>query len=387
MRVDSIENKCTGCLACIEHCPVKAISYTHDEEGFTYPEINYELCVSCGKCIRNCPAARVSNVEEDTRISAFFGSHNDASIVYSSSSGGAFSLMAESVIKSDGVVYGAVYDQSIKRIIYSNTDHSTLEQLRKSKYVSSDISNIFVSVIQNLNAGRKVLFCGLPCHVDGLLSVVGENDHLITVDFICGGVASPLFFQEHLKKLEKRYNSQVETVDFRAKLYGWREYSIKIQFKNGKAYKNYAECDSFFKGYFQKTYQRKSCYNCKYRLKHYSDIIIADYWGGLQRGLKSEKGLSMVITNSNKGERFFRSLIENSESGFMEMPVENSDYAFKLETERYNKAFVKRQEFYEKYKSDGFEKTARAFYMNDLRTKKVIRSLSFFKQKIWRLFK
>ena len=46
---------CTGCGACLEICPKKAISYRDDHEGFPTPAINQDLCVSCGTCVDNCP--------------------------------------------------------------------------------------------------------------------------------------------------------------------------------------------------------------------------------------------------------------------------------------------------------------------------------------------
>ena len=48
------KSECTGCGACIEMCPVNAIS-KKDVDGFFYPIIKQELCVGCDKCINYCP--------------------------------------------------------------------------------------------------------------------------------------------------------------------------------------------------------------------------------------------------------------------------------------------------------------------------------------------
>ena len=47
-----IQNKvdCCGCNACGDICGHKAISFTTDNEGFWYPQVNKELCVDCGLC-------------------------------------------------------------------------------------------------------------------------------------------------------------------------------------------------------------------------------------------------------------------------------------------------------------------------------------------------
>lgn len=50
------KEKCTGCTACKNICPVNAISMGQNEEGFFYPVIDTNLCVDCKKCQNVCPA-------------------------------------------------------------------------------------------------------------------------------------------------------------------------------------------------------------------------------------------------------------------------------------------------------------------------------------------
>lgn len=46
---------CCGCGACYSVCPMNAILFTEDEEGFLYPKINYNNCVKCKMCLSVCP--------------------------------------------------------------------------------------------------------------------------------------------------------------------------------------------------------------------------------------------------------------------------------------------------------------------------------------------
>jgi len=41
---------CTGCGACTNLCPTKAISMQTDEFGFLFPIIDEKKCINCGKC-------------------------------------------------------------------------------------------------------------------------------------------------------------------------------------------------------------------------------------------------------------------------------------------------------------------------------------------------
>ena len=49
------KEECCGCAACYTVCPRKAISMQVDDEGFEYPNINYEKCINCHRCIEVCP--------------------------------------------------------------------------------------------------------------------------------------------------------------------------------------------------------------------------------------------------------------------------------------------------------------------------------------------
>ena len=56
------KNKCFGCRACVNICPVNAISMQEDEEGFFYPVVNTEKCTNCGLCKKSCPSLNKSDV-------------------------------------------------------------------------------------------------------------------------------------------------------------------------------------------------------------------------------------------------------------------------------------------------------------------------------------
>lgn len=52
------ENKCTGCGACMEGCPRKAIDLVDHKA-----HINQELCAQCGACQRICPQHAIIELE------------------------------------------------------------------------------------------------------------------------------------------------------------------------------------------------------------------------------------------------------------------------------------------------------------------------------------
>ena len=49
------KEKCAGCGACVESCPVEAIS----QDGDKYV-IDPEKCVGCGACVGSCPSEAIT---------------------------------------------------------------------------------------------------------------------------------------------------------------------------------------------------------------------------------------------------------------------------------------------------------------------------------------
>lgn len=53
------KERCCGCEACRQICPMKCIEMKEDEEGFMYPFIQEEVCINCDRCIRVCPVLKI----------------------------------------------------------------------------------------------------------------------------------------------------------------------------------------------------------------------------------------------------------------------------------------------------------------------------------------
>ena len=164
----SIKDKshCCGCNACVQVCPRSCISRVVDEEGFSYPKVDAELCIKCGLCEKVCP---YHNATSSVRpISVFSAVNEEESIRMESSSGGAFSALAEMVLKDKGRVYGAAFNSYWKVHHIGICDEKDLYKLRGSKYVQSEIGTIYKEIQDYLDSGQTILFSGTPCQVKGL---------------------------------------------------------------------------------------------------------------------------------------------------------------------------------------------------------------------------
>ena len=90
-------DNCCGCSSCANKCPIGAIVMEYDSEGFMHPVIDVDKCVNCGFCERACPALG-QVMSSNNQPYAVVVQHKNDETRYESTSGGAFSAIAEEVI-------------------------------------------------------------------------------------------------------------------------------------------------------------------------------------------------------------------------------------------------------------------------------------------------
>lgn len=241
----------------------------------------------------------------------------DAEIRYNSTSGGAFSEFAKTILCKGGLVVGAQYNEKneVEHTIINNLDG--LKRIRQSKYTSSSLGDIYIHVKKELNSGKIVAFCGAPCQVAGLYSYLGqEYDNLFTMDFICRGMNSPKAFQAWLQEIEQEEGSKVTKVWFKYKKGGWKTSPkrTRIDFNDGHYIIKEADENLFMYGYLHSNlYIRPCCGMCQFKgVPRNSDITFADFWG-IDEALDDDKGTSLLLVNSEKGRQLFEEIKENME--------------------------------------------------------------------------
>ncbi len=301
---------CCGCAACENVCPKNAVSMKADALGFLYPEIDREKCADCGLCERACPINRKGMGGSPVRKAYALINASDK-IRMESSSGGAFTLLAERTIADGGVVFGARFDPEFNVVHGFAEGIEGLSEFRGSKYVQSDMGACLSECRNFLDSGRNVLFSGTPCQCAGLRSFLGKDyENLTAVDFICHGVPSPALWQKYRIYREKKSASRVVKTAFRRKNCGWKQYSLQFTFANCSEYCQPLDKDKYLRIFLHDTALRRSCYCCpaKGRERH-SDITLADFWGVEEIAPEyfDDKGTSLVCVNSDRGERLLDS--------------------------------------------------------------------------------
>ena len=316
------EEDCTGCAACASVCPVNAITMAPDHEGFLRPAVG-DACILCRRCEQTCPILHPP-VPGPAPAAAHAVWNNDEDERVKSSSGGFFSLLARHVLEQGGAVFGAVLDETMTARHVCARSVEELAPMRGSKYVQSDLGDSFAQARELLKAGAPVLFSGVPCQVDGLKRYLGKDyPNLLTCDLVCHGVPSPAVFRAYLDSLEAEHGSKAVSVRFKDKSHGWSHPWFTAEFADGGVYTEDFNRTGYGRGFGMQLFLRPACAKCRYTsTSRPADFTLADYWGldeKLALPVERDKGVSMVLVNSARGQQVFDAL--SGRFGQVERPL------------------------------------------------------------------
>ncbi len=362
MYVFEDKEKCSGCTACMHSCPAEAITMKVDSEGFKYPLIDEEKCIDCNICRQVCPFKKdydISNNLDEPKIYAVKNKDNE--VRTKSSSGGIFSVLAENILNKDGIVYGVAFSNNFTVKHMRITNKKQLNKLRGSKYVQSDLSDIFLTVEKDLKENKYVLFSGTPCQIAGLNAYLDDelSEELLLVDLICHGTPSPLIWEKYIKLLQKYNENELICFSFRNKKSGWHNSKLLAKFKNGDEIFNDYLLDSFNAIFYSHTTLRPSCHSCVYtNFERPGDITLGDFWGieNHMPDFDDDRGVSLVLLNNKKGEKIFSEI-----NDYIIYRESSKDKAKQRNLQEPTKRSPKRKQFWEDFNENGYESVAKKY--------------------------
>lgn len=318
LRVDGFNKwECCGCGACANVCPTNAITMLENSEGFIHPSIDNSKCINCKSCVKVC----AFNNEQKYDFFEQYGyvvQNKDKKILKESTSGGAFSAFAKSIIANGGVVYGVKLDDKFNALHVKATSVDELSYFRNSKYVQSNTNYTFKEVKDLLNKNIPVLYSGTICQIEGLISYLNyqhvNQNKLYTCEVICHDIVSPKVLKKYIDYQNIKQNG-INKIVFRDKsIYGYDWSNLALYNNNKIKYHNGLDKDIYLKLMFDGTSIRKSCFSCSFKKqKRHSDITIWDCFDvrNYDSTMDNNKGATKVLINSKKGEDLFLQSKEN----------------------------------------------------------------------------
>lgn len=312
---------CTGCGKCEKECPQHAISMREDEYGYERPFVDERLCIQCKKCVNNCPVYS-NNVQLQSDTPMCFAFMADNVTRDKSSSGGAFSVLAEYALDNGTSVCGAAWmdDFSVKHIFID--EKKDLYRLRRSKYVYSNIKDVYIEIKDKSKRNEKSMFFGCPCQVAAIRSFLGELDrNVIFVDLICTQAPSYKIFKKYLD--ENYVITNLGEIGFREKSEGWRPDSFYYKYNDGTEQIKHWD-DSYQRAYHCKLMMPVHCENCSFAgINRVGDITIGDFWGieNHDKTMDDGHGTSVILINSERGMSFLN-ILTNKAKNIKEEPID-----------------------------------------------------------------
>lgn len=310
-----LRSDCCGCGTCARVCSQGAITIKKDDFGFEKPYINDELCIDCGKCIRSCnfKKRKKEGIENAACCETFGFKAYGNRLIYQS--GGIFSVLAKYLLENGGIVYGISFDNNIAK--YTRiTCVDEIKLLQGSKYINVSLGKVHELIQSDLENGFMVLLSGSACMLDAIKHFLIQSgttiDKLYMVDIVCHGVPSGRVFNDYVNYLDKRLG-KVINFNFRYKKSGgWEGHIEKIETK-----KNKYESKNWVRIFYSHLCLNDSCYVCPYAsMNRISDITIGDFWGVKEKYplFYDGDGVSLVITNTDKGKELFSRVKDKGES-------------------------------------------------------------------------
>jgi NAD-dependent dihydropyrimidine dehydrogenase PreA subunit len=383
------DEKCTGCMACLNICHKNAIHTIQNRQGFYRPQIDLSRCVYCGLCENVCP--QKNNLRYACTNQTYYAFKNKDEIRRRSSSGGVFTWISDVVLDQNGIIIGVIMDENLKAVHISADDEKVRNLMRGSKYVQSEIGYIYRIVKQYLDKGRKVFFTGTPCQCEGLLVFLGEKQdktNLLTLDFICEGGASPLIFNDFISYYEKKKGIKIRYANFRDKdhvkygatVFGRRLVVSEYLSPNGNGDYVYDRKinDRFHDNMFLGVLQQEACMKCKFHsYDHCTDFTCGDFHRYRKGdGFNDELGISELLVNSEKAQKFLK---DHGNEVILHECTREDVWQPLLEQDMQNSLY--RRLFWHLYKEYGFEKASGLILIHIYKIK-LVRKIARVKNKL-----
>jgi len=305
--ISIVQNSCVGCRNCEVVCPVNAISFIHNKEGFLYPIVNEDECCNCSKCILKCPS--FTNEEDYIKCKKAYEAITKKRTIYKkAASGGVFSSVAMFFFEKyeKVAVVGAAYDKenhAVNHIIIDN--EKDLNKVQGSKYVQSDLKDISKKILAKLSDGYKVIFSGTPCQVMAIKKIIPDilQDDIFYIDLVCHGTPSPDFLKKDLEW--NSGNKEISDITFRKKSKWCNSKSeFFLTIFNNKIRKTFSyKSDVYYNLFMKGMTFRESCYICNFaKSDRVGDITIGDCDSAhLYKNFYPDFATSLLMINTDKG--------------------------------------------------------------------------------------
>ncbi len=319
------KNNCTACGACAFKCTRHCISMREDEIGMVYPVLDNSSCIECHACEKVCPILNPVVLHNSRKAyAAWTTNYEDRK----TSASGGIAITAYKYALSQG--YKAVgasqnVDFSVTLKIADTTEQ--LIPFKNSKYVFSDGYEVFHKIQDLLNNRDRIIVIGLPCQIAAIRRIFKDNENMLLVDIVCHGTTPVSYLKQHISSLECFCGKKAKRMTFRDPMLRTSMYYLSLYDDCGIRFysRRTKDGDLYQFGYHRAISYRENCYHCSYACSaRNGDLTFADYHGlgKIVPCTYSVENVSLILVNTEIGNRFVREMIDKGLLHVDEKPLE-----------------------------------------------------------------
>jgi hypothetical protein len=166
-------------------------------------------------------------------------------------------------------------------------------------------------------------------------------------------------WQEYTKLVNSKSKNFLKTHVFRTKIHGWHRMLSCNVFQNGKIDSKSILSQVHMRLFLSNVLLRPCCYHCNYAtLQRFTDISIGDFWG-IEKTMPEfddNKGVSLVLTNTTKGEELLAAVTQE-----LELRKSNPASCLQGNLEHPTPYPTQREEFWSYYHVHGYEQASKKY--------------------------
>lgn len=318
------KEKCTGCGACAYVCPKSCIRMEENNIHVVYPKIDLDKCIDCKRCQKVCPVLNPIIGNKPQKAYAAWSTNEEER--RTSASGGVAAEVYKEALREGYYAAGAVQNNDFSVALDLTRQPEDLAGFKNSKYVFSTAYGLFSKLKTVLEGHQKTVVIGLPCQIAAIRKIFKDSPELLLMDVVCHGTTPYDYLIQHIRKLEVENGQVARRMFFRDP--DTYTYTYTFTLYNSMGQRFYAQRtkdgDTYQYGYHRSVSYRENCYHCIYaREERISDVTLCDYTGlgTLAPCSYTERKVSCILVNTNKGQDFISRLINKKKIITEERPV------------------------------------------------------------------
>lgn len=298
---------CSNCGACKAICPKDAIILKSTSIGRLYAYVN-KNCINCGLCTKVCPSIDFHNLHKIYNNkyigeikNVFTGISTDKTIYNNSQSGGACTAVITYLFDMK-LIDGAIVCKMIKgnppfaRSYIVKSKEELLES-QKSCYTPVEL----LSILKYTSNFKSLAIVGLPCHIQGVESLIKENKRFNNITYKLGLICDRTLCSTIQDVMLSFYPNMNSRIVWRKKnfthnniYYPYKTAPVVIETES-----NQYIISNIYRFALKEMFTPPRCRVCYDKLNTHADIVFGDPWD--MSSIDWDKGESLIITRTNTG--------------------------------------------------------------------------------------